>query len=212
MSRFDASDIRSRYRGQVIAVGGPPHSGKSVFLNALHNAMIKQVGDRVFLERVCPDGEGKWSSESDPTVVKKIRKKYEFTPEFLDLKLRSVAHLGQTKPLILLDLGGKRSVENAQILARSTALMILSSDEVEVGHWRSLGESQGCQVVLELESKLVWGLDGEFDRTMRSEVRLGQVPGMGTLVNLDRECGYDCYQDAIDRLAVWLMEILSDEK
>ena len=212
MSRFEASDIRSQYCGQVIAVGGPPHSGKSVFLNALNQRLHQRMGDRVFLEPVCPDGEGKWAAEAEPELVQRIRKKYEFSPEFLHQKIQAIENLGRNKPLVLLDLGGKRSVENAQILARSTGLMILSSEVAEVGHWRDFGEERGCQVVLELVSKLVKTKAGDLDSSARSQVTLGALPGTGTLVNLNRSRGQDCYQDAIERLAIWLMEHLNDEK
>jgi CRISPR-associated protein Csx3 len=209
INRFESSDVRSQYRGQVIAVGGPPHSGKSVFLNTLHQRLHQRMGDRVFLEPVCPDGEGKWVAEAEPEVVQRIRKKYEFSPEFLHQKIQAIENLGRNKPLVLLDLGGKRSVENAQILARSTSLMILSSDSDEVAHWRDFGESQGCQVVVELVSKLVKTAVGELDTSARSQVRLETLPGTGTLVNLNRSSGQDCYQDAIEALSIWLMEVVS---
>ncbi len=208
MNRFESSDVRSQYRGQVIAVGGPPHSGKSVFLNTLHQMLDQRMGNRVFLEPVCPDGEGKWVAEAKPEVVQRIRKKYEFSPEFLTQKLQSIENLGRNKPLVLLDLGGKRSVENAQILARSTGLMILSSDSDEVAHWRDFGEAQGCQVVVELASRLVKTEVGDLDTSARSQVALGALLGTGTLVNLNRGSSQDCYQDAIESLSIWLMETL----
>jgi CRISPR-associated protein Csx3 len=208
MSRFEASDIRSQYRGQVIAVGGPPHSGKSVFLNALHQWLHERMGDRVFLEPVCPDGEGKWAAEAELDVVRRIRKKYEFTPEFLTQKLQSIENLGRNKPLVLLDLGGKRSFENAQILARSTGLIILSSEMTEISLWKDFGAAEGCEVMLELASKLVRTPDGALDPLARSLVTLDAIPGTGTLVNLNRARGQDCYQDAIESLSIWLMETL----
>jgi CRISPR-associated protein Csx3 len=208
MNRFESSDVRSQYRGQVIAVGGPPHSGKSVFLYTLHQMLHQRMGDRVFLEPVCPDGEGKWAAEAEPDVVQRIRKKYEFSLEFLNQKIQSIENLGRNKPLVLLDLGGKRSAENAQILARSTGLMILSSDADEVGHWRDFGEAQGCRVVVELASRLVKTEVGDLDTSARSQVTLDMLPVTGTLVNLNRSSGQDCYQDEIEALSSWLMETL----
>ena len=170
------------------------------------------MGDRVFLEPVCPDGEGKWAAEADPDVVRRIRKKYEFLPEFLTQKLQAIDNFGRNTPLVLLDLGGRRSVENAQILARSTGLIILSSEMEELSLWNAFGAAQGCEVVLELASKLVMTTEGRLDLSARSQVTLDTIPRTGTLVNLNRkykdECWSDCHQDAIDRLAVWLMEML----
>jgi len=81
------ADPRRQYVGCVIAVGGPPHSGKTVFLNALHDAWLAKIGDQAFNEPVCPDGEGKWAAESEPEIVQRIRKKHPFSEEFMSIKL-----------------------------------------------------------------------------------------------------------------------------
>jgi CRISPR-associated protein Csx3 len=58
-------DPRTGYHGAVIAVGGPPHSGKSVFLAELYRQLLQRQPSGVFLQRACPDGEGMWSNEAD---------------------------------------------------------------------------------------------------------------------------------------------------
>ena len=51
-------DPRSAYQGRVIAIGGPPHSGKSVFLAELYRQLLQRQPTGVFLQRACPDGVG----------------------------------------------------------------------------------------------------------------------------------------------------------
>ena len=117
--------------GIVIAVGGPPHSGKSVFLNSLYDHLLQFVGDQVFKEPVCPDGEGKWFAEADPAITSRLRKKYPFTDEFLRIKLQAISGLAKNKKRVLLDLGGKRTDENRMLLEQSDLLLIVSSQTSE---------------------------------------------------------------------------------
>lgn len=66
--------------GRAIAFVGPPHSGKSVFLAEMYRQLLAnpKIGDKAFLQRACPDGEGMWSAEADQELVKKIRRKGKF--------------------------------------------------------------------------------------------------------------------------------------
>lgn len=206
MKRFPPDDIRNAYKGRVIAIGGPPHSGKSVFLNPLHNALLQQLGDQVFLERACPDGEGKWSAEAAPELVQQIRQKATFSPEFMQIKLAGITTLARNKTLVLIDLGGKRSPENAAILARSTDLIILSADPAEFTPWSTFAATQGCHILAHLTSTLKTNPDGTLDTTARSTLERTTSPISGTLINLDRQAPSDCYLTAIDTIAQWLIQ------
>jgi CRISPR-associated protein Csx3 len=210
MNRFTPPDIRASYKGHVIAVGGPPHSGKSVFLNALHNLLLQQIGDRAFLERGCPDGEGKWSAEAAPALVQQIRQKGTFSPEFMQVKLPGITTLGRNKTLVLIDLGGKRSPENAEILARSTDLIILSADPKEFAPWSTFATTQGCHILAHLTSTLQTTPAATLDPTARSTIDLTTRPISGTLINLDRTAGSDCYLTTIQTLAAWLAEKIDE--
>ncbi|MEB3295202.1 MAG: hypothetical protein VKJ24_18770 [Synechococcales bacterium] len=205
MTRFIPPDIRSTYQGRVIAIGGPPHSGKSVFLNALHNVLLQKIGDRAFLERACPDGEGKWFAEADPTLVQRLRQKGDFSSEFVQAKLSDIENLGRNKPLVLLDLGGWRSPENAAILTKATDLILLSSQPNEFQPWTEFAQAQGCQILLQLESTLQHNADGTVDSTARSHLDLTIQPATGRMVNLDRAAGQDSYIHAIQQLAHWMV-------
>ena len=76
---FGLDDVRGRYKGMVVAVGGPPHSGKSVFLAELYRQLLAKRPSGVFLQRACPDGEGMWSAETNPQLVAEIRRKGSFS-------------------------------------------------------------------------------------------------------------------------------------
>src|SRR3990167_3520743 len=116
---FPPGDIRAKYKGMVVAVGGPPHSGKSVFLAELYRQLLARRPSGTFLQRACPDGEGMWSAESDPALVKEIRRKGSFSQAFMLFTLKSIENLGAGMPRVLIDLGGLRTAENAEILKRS---------------------------------------------------------------------------------------------
>lgn len=202
-----ATDPRVHYHGRVIAIGGPPHSGKSVFLAELYRQLLQRQPSGVFLHRACPDGEGMWSNEADPSVVQQIRKKAAFSEEFVGSTLHMIEQLGRNSQLslILLDLGGKRTAENAEILRRSTHCLVLSADEEEAMRWHVFAADEGCPVLASFQSRLVRSPDHQIDPTARSTIQIDRPIPQGTLVNLCRELGADCYQAAIAQFADWLL-------
>ena len=141
---FPPTDPRQPYHSRVIAVGGPPHSGKSVFLAELYRQLLQRQASGIFLQRACPDGEGMWSNEADPAIVQQIRKKFAFSEEFVTLTLQTIERLGRNPQLslVLLDLGGKRTAENAEILRRSTHCILLSAQAEETAN---LADFCGCR-------------------------------------------------------------------
>ncbi|MFM7448234.1 MAG: hypothetical protein ACKO24_06530 [Leptolyngbyaceae cyanobacterium] len=201
------SDPRFHYHGAVIAVVGPPHSGKSVFLAELYRQLLQRRSSGVFLQRVCPDGEGMWSNEADPTTVQQIRKKFAFSNEFVTLTLQTIEQLGRNPnlSLALLDLGGKRTAENAEILRRSTHCIILSSEQDEIAHWQSFTAAADCPVLATFQSRLVKDCHQALDPTARSSIQIDLPIPQGILVNLCRDMGADCYATAIAQLADWML-------
>lgn len=129
-------------RKSVIAVGGPPHSGKSVFLAELYRQLLAnpEVGSRVFLQRTCPDGEGMWSAESDQDLVKQLRQKGDFSSETMNFYVNSLDGLRRNKDMVLADLGGFISMENVIITAHATDLVVLSSKEEKLRQWISFAQ------------------------------------------------------------------------
>ena len=193
-------------KGMIVAIGGPPHSGKSVFLAELYRQLLARKPSKfVFLQRACPDGEGMWSAESGPEVVKEIRRKGSFSQEFMLFTLKSIEGLGKVFPLVLLDLGGRRTAENAEILGRSTHLIVLSSKEEEDEPWCQFAEAEGCKTVAVFRSRLVKVKNGQLDETVRSSVDLSAEPIRGEMLNLDRDGAVEPYQAAVSQFADWLI-------
>jgi CRISPR-associated protein Csx3 len=206
MMPSQSSDSRSHYSGRVIAVCGPPHSGKSVFLAALYQKLLQRQSTGIFLQRACPDGEGMWSNEADPAIVKTIRKKFAFSEEFVTLTLKAIEQLGRNPQLslVLLDLGGKRTAENAEILRRSTHCILLSAGEEESAYWHTFAAAEDCPVLATFQSRLVKLPNQQLDQSARSSIQTNLPTPQGTFVNLSRDIGPCCYEAAIAQFAVWL--------
>lgn len=161
-------------KGIKIVVGGPPHSGKSVFIEALSKNLDK--GD-TFAFSACPDGEGPWLQRhyDDPEVVK-WRQKGQFRPEFVDRAKRVVDEW--EGPLMLVDIGGRTSEENAQIVEEATHAIVLAGDLSKVGEWQEFFKAHGVEVMAVLHSHYHGNtdqvLDGE-EREANPELRLGRL-------------------------------------
>lgn len=56
----------------AILIGGPPHSGKSVLVYSLTQA-LRARGVVHYALRACPDGEGDFSNETDQAVIRLVR-------------------------------------------------------------------------------------------------------------------------------------------
>jgi CRISPR-associated protein Csx3 len=202
---FLPTDVRGTYKGIVVAVGGPPHSGKSVFLAELYRQLLAIRPASVFLQRACPDGEGMWSAESDPAVVKEIRRKGSFSREFMLFTLKAIENLGKRFPIILIDLGGRRTAENAEILKRSTHLIILSSKEEENELWQQFAKDEGCETLAVFGSRLVKRSDDTLDDSVRSSLDVSSEIVKGEMLNLDREDSAEPYRGAMTQFASWLV-------
>lgn len=213
------------YKGMVIAVGGPPHSGKSVFLAELYRQLLARRPASAFLQRACPDGEGMWSAEADPALVKEIRRKGNFDAVFMTFTLQAIEALGTRFPIVLVDLGGRRSAQNGEILARCSHQIVLSSKEEENQPWQEFAAAEGCETLAVFASELVKLANSEeldLGARVRSEVAVADatVAG-GTLRNLDRGRSGDsetrlalireCYRETVSRFADWLI-VRADKK
>lgn len=134
----------------AIAIGGPPHSGKSVLTYSLTQLLRDQRVDHYVL-RACPDGEGDWSNEAEQTTVRKIRYKGEFSGAYVTQVCEGIA---QRHLPLLVDLGGKRSDENRRIVAHCTHIILLAADEAKLAPWREWAHQQKLTIIAELISSL----------------------------------------------------------
>lgn len=134
--------------GIKVIVGGPPHSGKSVFLEGLRQVL---PGSDTYLFSACPDGEGPWLQKyyNDPDVTR-LRQKGQFTEDFVK-RSRDVIQ-SWSGPLMLVDVGGRTSSENAEIIQGATHAIILSGDPSAVEEWQTFFEESGLSVVATLNS------------------------------------------------------------
>ena len=197
--------IRQTYCNTIIAIGGPPHSGKSIFLSELYRQLLAR-SSRVFRQGVCLDGEGMWSNESDPSLVQSIRRKGHFSKEFVTKTLSTIDALGRNPhfSIVLLDLGGKLTAENAEILQRTHFLVLLSSLVSAIPQWQAFAAAAGCETLAILESQLCHRPDKTLDITVRSQLNSELIPLSGVLYNLDRDSNTVTYQWAIEQLADYL--------
>lgn len=86
-----------------VAIGGPPHSGKTVLIGLLRVLLPR---DKFVIIEAAPDGEGitGWSFDGDPELVRAVRRKGKFLEEFVDWVADSVRN--SRMPVTLVDLGG----------------------------------------------------------------------------------------------------------
>jgi len=135
-------------RGIKIVIGGPPHSGKSVFIEALTQNLDK---DNTFSFSAAPDGEGPWLQRhyDDPEVVK-FRQKGKFTTEFVADRKKKIRDWDG--PLMIIDVGGRTSEENAQMIEGATHAIILAGDLSKVAEWRDFFEENNIEVIAKLHS------------------------------------------------------------
>ena len=145
-----------------IVLCGPPHSGKSCLREGLKQA-INRIPGALYLYVItgCPDGEGAWFQETalnDPELARELKDAYKakFTPEFAKRISESVANC--TLPLTLIDVGGRISAENRQIMAPATHAIILAGNwedetwDARMNPWREFCEELGLEVVAEVFS------------------------------------------------------------
>ncbi len=181
-----------------VIVCGPPHSGKSVFL-----VNVKELLPRTgyFLFRCCPDGEGTWSGKADQETVKEIRRKGKFDKTFMRYVLGGLDNIQPHIPLVLVDVGGIRSAENAEIFKRCDYFIVLSSKEEETSEWVKFGTELGLKPLAILKSELVGTECLECE----------EVPVRGTVTNLERGT-YQLESKLLGALASRLNEIILTEK
>ncbi|MFH2019011.1 MAG: hypothetical protein ABII80_00095 [bacterium] len=162
---------------------GPPHSGKSCLREGLKKAIIRlqggmedslrdalvsvgiPVGPQVdvypYVITGCPDGEGAWFQEAalnNPELARELKDEYKskFTPEFAQRIAESVQNC--TLPLTIIDVGGRMSDENRQIMSPATHAIILAGNwedetwDARMNPWRAFCAELGLTVVAEVFS------------------------------------------------------------
>jgi CRISPR-associated protein Csx3 len=165
-------------RSKVIAFLGPPHSGKSVLLNAIRIQIQNQlpadwVNHNFFVLRACPDGEGDWFSEGHLDVVRTLRYKNQFDDQFVEQICEELEQLRQQKRLLLVDCGGKLDKKNQRILSLCTHALIVSWDPEQIPEWRGAARLSELEILAEVESVLSDCAEVQSESPLR--IRLGQL-------------------------------------
>ena len=134
----------------AVIVGGPPHSGKSVLINALTGA-LRRRGVKHFVLRACPDGEGDWSYQSPSDLVRALRNKGNWSEGWVDVVCRSLD--GRHLPL-LVDMGGRPTPDQERILAHCTHAILLSPDDAGRQEWSARFQRHHLKLLADLRSDL----------------------------------------------------------
>lgn len=160
-----------------VAIGGPPHSGKTVLMGLIRSLLPR---DMFMVIEAAPDGEGitGWSAEADADLVKAVRRKGEFLPQFVSWVVESVRN--STMPVTLVDLGGmlldeagnfsptgvKMTAENERILGKCDYLIVIANPNYAevVPNWTGEADRLGVKTLAVLESVLtgtdeIWSED-----------------------------------------------------
>ncbi len=139
----------------AILIGGPPHSGKSVLVYSITQALRKRNISHYAL-RACPDGEGDWANEIRQDFVRSLRIKGEFSSSFT----QTVIHYLKKRHLpLLVDVGGKPKDEQKEIFSHCTHAVLLIGDQPDTYahnliHWRQMMATQGVPIIAEIQSTL----------------------------------------------------------
>ncbi|MFN3374374.1 MAG: CRISPR-associated protein Csx3 [Chloroflexus sp.] len=134
----------------AVMIGGPPHSGKSVLVYRLSQALRAAQVEHYVL-RACPDGEGDWSQEVPAERVQVLRQKGQFSDEFVKRVRRDIA---QRHLPLLVDVGGKPTPEQEQIFCACTHAVLLADSPARLHEWRERSARCGLIVIAELQSVL----------------------------------------------------------
>ena len=136
----------------AVVIGGPPHSGKSVLLYSLSQA-LRQRGIDHYALRACPDGEGDWANQADQGLVRQLRSKQTVWPAaWVD----SICHdLKQRHLPLLVDIGGKPTADQERMLVACTHAILLTRDAVTREEWQTRMQRQHLPLLADLTSTLV---------------------------------------------------------
>lgn len=134
----------------AVAIGGPPHSGKSVLAYSLSQA-LRARGVQHYVLRAYPDGEGDWANEAQQALVRRIRVKSWGSPQWIDHVCRDIRsrHL----PLIV-DVGGKPTPWQEAVLGCCTHMILLYRDAASHREWRRRARRHGLTLLADLRSDL----------------------------------------------------------
>ncbi|HID88119.1 MAG TPA: hypothetical protein EYH27_04815 [Anaerolineales bacterium] len=155
----------------AVAIGGPPHSGKSVLAYSLTYALREHKVLHYLLRAAPMDGEGDWFHEGPQELVRILRVKGARSESWLPLLRRDIAH--RHLPL-LVDMGGLPTLEQETILDECTHAILLTPDEESRREWEDRFARHGLVLLADLRSDL----HGENQLEQVEPVLIGTLAGL----------------------------------
>ncbi len=183
----------------AVAIGGPPHSGKSVLAYSLTRALRTLNVPHYLLRAYPPDGEGDWFMEGEPDIVRHLRVKGAASERWLPLIRQDIArrHL----PLIM-DMGGLPTPEQESILDECTHGILLTPSDEARREWGDRFAAHGLVLLADLRSDL-WG-ENHLDRT--EPVVRGVLAGL----ERGRTASGPAFDALVERLAALFQPFAAD--
>lgn len=142
----------------AVLIGGPPHSGKSVLVYSLTQA-LRARGVAHYALRACPDGEGDFSNEADQAVIRLIRRKGQFNEAFTSYVS---TYLRERRLPLLVDVGGRPTDDQIAVFSLCTGAVLLVGERPDDptayardhGHWLDIIDRAGLTLLADLRSDL----------------------------------------------------------
>lgn len=145
----------------IVVIGGPPHSGKSVFIQALRKKLNEidstSFTQNVFIIRACPDGEGDWFGDIPADQGKTIRFPGVFTDDFAIQVASDIENTALTKNIVIVDVGGKLDQKNNLIFSKCNSGIVVSNNKTDISKWVGAFELTELKTLATIHSVL----DGE---------------------------------------------------
>ncbi len=135
----------------AVAIGGPPHSGKSVLAYSLTQALRQREIPHYVIRAYPPDGEGDWFQAGDQTFVRHVRAKGARSEDWLPLLIRDIAN--RHLPLIV-DMGGLPTEEQEVLLDACTHAILLTRDRASHQEWQMRMARHDLVLLADIHSNL----------------------------------------------------------
>lgn len=184
-----------KLKSPKIAVLGPPHSGKTVFINYIYNTLpSKSVGIR----RTAPDGEGVFTQNPNQEEIQKLRRKGTHSPQ----RAQTYANLikNDEYEYDLVDVGGKITKENYSIMKECTHAIIVSNNPEDRKLWEQSAKECRLSLIASLDSSLD-GKDEIYENTKDNVLR-GKVTNLVRGHDIENSELFDKLIENISKLSI----------
>lgn len=142
----------------VVVIGGPPHSGKSVFIQALRIKLQQlnpeSFSNNFYIIRACPDGEGDWFGEIPESEGKHLKTAGDFTDDFAEQMAIAIENAKKIKNIIIVDVGGRLDKKNNLIFSKCNSGIIVSNNKDSASEWKGAYDLTELKLLARINSVL----------------------------------------------------------